>query len=291
MREKKAPQGIKIDRTRARLISGSDDPDFALNLARQVSAAHRCEISGSNEFQVNPALAAMGQMKPRDAIEGMLMAQLIAAHEAAMECYRRGMIPDQTFEGRRENLNQANKLSRTYAALTDTLNRHRGKGQQRITVEHVNVHAGGQAIVGASPRGMEAVEDRGNKPVPHEKLPTTWHPDAEPGPAVGDRANRRRCTENAGGECMVVQLEAARQSATPNVPAAAHSITSSARPRIAGGIDAALHGSRRRGSTTRCEPRPNSCSRRSGPGASQQHVAKTTPNDRRPPRHRAVAAR
>ena len=33
--------------------------------------------------------------------------------------------------------------------LADALDRHRGKGQQRITVEHVNVHAGGHAIVGA----------------------------------------------------------------------------------------------------------------------------------------------
>ena len=58
------------------------------------------------------------------------------------------MIPEQTFEGRRENLNQANKLSRTYGALLETLNRHRGKGQQKVTVEHVHVHAGGQAVVG-----------------------------------------------------------------------------------------------------------------------------------------------
>jgi hypothetical protein len=65
------------------------------------------------------------------------------------------MIPDQTFEGRRENLNQANKLSRTYATLLEALNRHRGKGQQKVTVEHVHVHAGGQAVVGvvASPGG------------------------------------------------------------------------------------------------------------------------------------------
>jgi len=28
------------------------------------------------------------------------------------------------------------------------LNRHRGKGQQKMTVEHVHVHEGGQAIVG-----------------------------------------------------------------------------------------------------------------------------------------------
>ena len=45
-------------------------------------------------------------------------------------------------------MNQANKLSRTYVALLDALNSHRGKGQQKVTVEHVHVHSGGQAIVG-----------------------------------------------------------------------------------------------------------------------------------------------
>jgi hypothetical protein len=150
MTAKKLPQPIESKRTASlRLISGSDDPDFALKLACQVSAAQWRGNSDSNDSQIDPALAAMFEMKPRDAIEGMLIGQAIAAHAAAMECYRRAMIPDQTFEGRRENLNQANKLSRTYAALIEGLDRHRGKGQQRITVKHVNVHAGGQAIVGA----------------------------------------------------------------------------------------------------------------------------------------------
>jgi hypothetical protein len=31
--------------------------------------------------------------------------------------------------------------------VLDALNRHRGKGQQKVTVEHVHVHEGGQAIV------------------------------------------------------------------------------------------------------------------------------------------------
>ena len=43
---------------------------------------------------------------------------------------------------------QGGKLSRTYAMLLDALNRHRGKGQQRIVLEHVNIHSGGQAVVG-----------------------------------------------------------------------------------------------------------------------------------------------
>jgi hypothetical protein len=75
----------------------------------------------------------------------MIAAQLIAAHNATMECYRRAMLGEQTFEGRRENLSQANKLSRTYAVLLDALNRHRGKGQQTVRVEHVTVSRSGRS--------------------------------------------------------------------------------------------------------------------------------------------------
>jgi hypothetical protein len=112
--------------------------------ARLNSAAAR----GETDEQYQAALAAMMGIAPRDESEGMLAAQMVATHSAAMECYRRSMLDNQTFEGRRENLNQANKLVRSFATLMEALNRHRGKGQQRVTVEHVHVHEGGQAIVG-----------------------------------------------------------------------------------------------------------------------------------------------
>jgi hypothetical protein len=104
--------------------------------------------------------------------------QLIAAHSAAMECYRRAMLKEQTFEGRRENLNQANKLSRTYTTLLEALNRHRGKGQQKVTVEHVHVHAGGQAMVGIveTPGGFNAnSEDQAHaKQITNAPQPPMW---------------------------------------------------------------------------------------------------------------------
>ncbi len=47
-------------------------------------------------------------------------------------------------------VNRATKLLRTFTAQVETLNRYRGKTtEQHVTVEHVNVHQGGQAIVGA----------------------------------------------------------------------------------------------------------------------------------------------
>ena len=105
------------------------------------------------ERQRHATVDALIGLKPKDEIEGMIAAQLLACHNASMECYRRAMIREQTFEGWRENLNQANKLSRTYATLLEALNRHRGKGQQKVTVEHVHVHEGGQAIVGSVEAG------------------------------------------------------------------------------------------------------------------------------------------
>ena len=101
------------------------------------------------EREHNAAIAGLIGIGPQDELEGMMAAQLIAAHNAVMECYRRAGLPSQTPQGRNECLSQASKLSRAYAALLEARNRHRGKGQQKVTVEHVHVYAGGQAVVGA----------------------------------------------------------------------------------------------------------------------------------------------
>jgi hypothetical protein len=116
----------------------------------------------THDQQCSATVAALIGIGPKDELEGMIAAQLLAAHNAAMECYRRAMLGEQTFEGRRENLGQANKLSRTYAVLHDALNHHRGKGQQKVTVEHVHVHSGGQAVVGT-------VEGGGSQPKSEEQ--------------------------------------------------------------------------------------------------------------------------
>ncbi|RYH06102.1 hypothetical protein EU800_25000 [Tropicimonas sp. IMCC6043] len=138
-------------------------------------------------------VAGLRGIAPRDELEGMMAAQLLAAHNAAMECYRRAMIGEQTFEGRKENLNQANKLSRTWATLLDALNKHRGKGQQKVTVEHVHVHAGGQAVVGTVERpgggDHSKIEEQPHaKQIAHAPEPPLWGEDPvrEPVPVSRD---------------------------------------------------------------------------------------------------------
>jgi hypothetical protein len=133
-----------------KLIGGSMSDDWNNILANQTANALWIKHSSAEDAkkQRRAAVQALMGIAPRDEFEGMIAAQLVACHNASMECYRRAMIGEQSFEGRREGLSQANKLSRTYATLLECLNRHRGKGTQRVTVEHVHVHPGGQAVVG-----------------------------------------------------------------------------------------------------------------------------------------------
>jgi hypothetical protein len=132
-------------------VTGSESEDFSSVLANQ---AFKCLWSPDGfdkvdrDMQINSTLVAMMGIAPRDEIEGMLAAQMVAVHNAAMECLRRAMISKQTFEGRDQNLKHAAKFTRTFTAQMEALNRYRGKGQQKMTVEHVHVHEGGQAIVG-----------------------------------------------------------------------------------------------------------------------------------------------
>jgi hypothetical protein len=170
-------------------IGGSESDNWNNVLANQVVKALWVRNSNPEERgrQYSAAVAALMGIAPKDELEGMMAAQLIAAHNAAMECYRRAMIGEQTFEGWRENLAQSNKLSRTFATLLETLNRHRGKGQQKVTVEHVHVHSGGQAVVGMveAPGGRGCAKQDGQphaKQIAHAFEPAMRCPDSTWGP-------------------------------------------------------------------------------------------------------------
>lgn len=182
---------------RLKNIGGSLSDHWNSTLANQAVQALWLKNSSPEERdrQLSATIAALMGIAPKDELESMVAAQLVAAHNAAMECYRRAMIGEQTFEGRRENLAQANKLSRTYAALLEALNRHRGKGQQKVTVEHVHVHAGGQAVVGtvnaASKEGGGATNQIEYQP--HAKTKDAFQPSmrrenevGEPVPVTGN---------------------------------------------------------------------------------------------------------
>lgn len=94
------------------------------------------------------AIEHFNSVKPSDGLEGILAQQMVGTHFAAIDCLRLAASPGQGFKARDTYLKQAHKLMALDARQLETLNKHRGKGQQKVTVEHVRVEKGGQAIVG-----------------------------------------------------------------------------------------------------------------------------------------------
>lgn len=130
---------------------GTTDRDLHHGLVRQIAClgSHKCSVdSGASNF----VMAVVRSVNPRDGLEAMLAAQMGAIHAATMMLARRlnhvETIPQQDAAER-----ALNKLARTYAMQMEALKRYRTSGQQKVTVEHVTVNAGGQAIVGAVAHG------------------------------------------------------------------------------------------------------------------------------------------
>lgn len=100
--------------------------------------------------------AIVAGVKPNDQLEAMLASQMAAVHNATMTFARRlahvDNIPQQDSASR-----AFNQLARTFTAQVEALKRYRTGGQQHVTVKHVTVNDGGQAIVGNVSHGGQGV--------------------------------------------------------------------------------------------------------------------------------------
>lgn len=110
------------------------------------------------------AIALVAELQPATATEALLAVQMIGTHRAAMMFLANATKPEDSFDGRDRNVLRALRLMRLFTEQVEAMAKLKGKsGQQRVIVEHVNVAAGGQAIVGTViPGGRGAGgEDRG----------------------------------------------------------------------------------------------------------------------------------
>ena len=77
----------------------------------------------------------------------MLAAQMAAVHMVTMKLGQR-LRHVQTIEEQDSTSNAFNKLTRTFTSQMEALKRYRTGGEQKVTVQHVTVSEGGNAIVG-----------------------------------------------------------------------------------------------------------------------------------------------
>lgn len=139
------------DRRGLKRLTGSRDADFARRLLDQLAETLwlPADLSpAERQARLSAAIAGLRDLAPRDVADGLLASQMLATHAAVMECLRRAMLENQTAAGREADLGLAARLSNLHLRQLAAYDRRRGRGQQKVTVEHVNVADGGQAIVG-----------------------------------------------------------------------------------------------------------------------------------------------
>ena len=131
-------------------IFGTDHPEMAEALLSHClkvlkSSESSDDYSGNDERMF--MLTSVAEIQPRDTFERMLAVQMAATHVAMIRSGRwlaNAAGSDQT----NLHYNGYTKLARAYTGQMEALRKHRNGGKQTVTVQHVNVEDGGQAIVG-----------------------------------------------------------------------------------------------------------------------------------------------
>lgn len=148
-----AKKGHNITLTRENALSeifGTADKDQAnalLSHCLKVLKPDEAGDAGASNDERHFLLSIIRDMAPRDPVERMLAVQMAATHVATIRAGR-WMATSDNLPQIQAHYTGFNKLARTFAAQIEALRKHRTGGEQRVTVQHVNVSDGGQAIVG-----------------------------------------------------------------------------------------------------------------------------------------------
>ena len=129
--------------------------------------------------RMNLAMDLLADIRPEGALEGMLAVQMLATHDAAVDCLRRASVAEHSPAIRDMNYRHAAKMLSIYERQVAALDRHRGKVQPTVVVKYVHVAEGGQAIVGNVSHGGAPDAGRAAPPAPD---PRDRQPMEVPGP-------------------------------------------------------------------------------------------------------------
>lgn len=139
-----------------RTVAGVRTSELAHQLAVQIANLQLWNKAGDTAGHYMTAVNLLVEMSPETPTEAMLAVQMVGVHHLATMSLARANGEGQSFEGVKEHTLLATRLMRLFNDQLELRAKLKGLvSQQKVTVEHVHVHEGGQAIVGAvsKPRG------------------------------------------------------------------------------------------------------------------------------------------
>ncbi|MFO1173385.1 MAG: hypothetical protein U1E49_20755 [Hyphomicrobiaceae bacterium] len=134
-------------RERLHAAFGTVGDAFALTELDRLITACKLSDGSIDPIRINAVLAAIDGVRPRNELEAMLAAEIAITHGLVIDflhkAKRAQYLPQLEAQGR-----LAAKLMRALAGHIELLAKLQRGGEQTVRVEHVHVHAGGQAVVG-----------------------------------------------------------------------------------------------------------------------------------------------
>ena len=125
---------------------GVSDREAMNGILRQLV---RASVNGGSTDETNLSfmVSMIKSIKPRDSVEAMLVAQMVSVHVMAMRCAHHLANADDLAQ--HDSAARAlGRLTRTFPAQIEALNRYRSQSEPAITVQNVSVADGGKAIGG-----------------------------------------------------------------------------------------------------------------------------------------------
>lgn len=145
------------------LVTGTTTERGAELILHQMMSMQLWNKSVSEGGRMVAAVDFIAEFRPTNPTESLLAVQMFGVHEAALRFLQRATLEQQSFEGTDANVLRATRLMRLFNQQVELMAKLKGKtSQQKVTVEHVHVYQGGQAIVGAVSPGKV---DRGEEGV------------------------------------------------------------------------------------------------------------------------------
>lgn len=156
---------------------GTLEPSFMTGLIEQLKTISS-RGGKIDERQLNFMVSVIKGMAPRDQAESMLAAQMSVVHSILMG-YAGAFSSVESGAQQDSALQAITKLARIFAGHMETLKRYRTSGEQKVTVQHVQVSDGGQAIVG-DVHQHPSKRDLRTEPEPPPSLTHSKTPPIEP---------------------------------------------------------------------------------------------------------------
>jgi len=151
----------ELEKANMRELADKKAKKFSVDIIRQNAPA--CSDISSENFDIQKARTesqnSIQSLEPKGGLQEMLAAQIISLHRLQQTSMALA-VSTHTIANKQYFTNAAVKLANCFTQQASLLAKLQGNGNQKIVVEHVEVHQGGQAVVGNISGGSQGHKEK-----------------------------------------------------------------------------------------------------------------------------------